>query len=72
MLLGRWKAYVKNGHGKNTELKNLDFEYIKRFFRYSILDIFKSTIDDKVIIQRESWWKETLMTRDKKFGYNDN
>lgn len=35
-----------------------------------ILDIFKSTIDDKIIIARESWWKEVLQSR--KFGYNEN
>lgn len=70
MILGRWESYVKNGNGGNIELKKLDFEYIKENFRYSILDIFKSTIDDKVIISRESWWKEVLHTR--KFGYNKN
>ena len=72
MILGRWNAYVKSGHGGNKKLKKLDFEYIKKNFKYSILDIFKSTTDDDVIIQRESWWKETLMTRIEKFGYNDN
>lgn len=70
MFLGRWKAYIKTGHGSNVELKSLGIDYIKKNFRYSILDIFKSTIDDKVIIERESWWKEVLKTR--KFGYNSN
>ena len=72
MILGRWRNYAKNGHGGNEELKKLDFDYIKRNFRYSILDIFKSTIDDNVIIKRESWWKEILLTRNSKYGYNDN
>lgn len=70
MILGRWRNYVSNGHGGNIELKKIPFDYIKENFRYSILDIFKSTIDDTVIIQRESWWKETLLTRE--FGYNKN
>lgn len=70
MVLGRWKHYVKNGHGGNKELKTIPFEHIKNNFRYSILDIFKSTIADKVIIQRENWWKEVLLTRE--FGYNKN
>ena len=39
-------------------------------FRYSILDIFKSTVDDDTILERESWWKEVLLSRD--FGYNKN
>ncbi len=70
MILGRWESYIKNGNGGNVELKKLSFDYIKKNFRYSILDIFKSTIDDKKIIERESWWKETLQTR--RFGYNKN
>lgn len=70
MLHGRWTQYIRCGHGGNKELRNLEFDYIKENFSYSILDIYKSTIEDKVIINRESWWKNTLMTR--KFGYNSN
>jgi hypothetical protein len=70
MILNRWKTYIKNGNGGNKELKKLEFHYIKNNFRYSILDIFKSTTDEKVIIERESWWKETLLSR--QFGYNAN
>lgn len=70
MLHGRWSSYVQCGHGGNVELKNFDFDYIKDNFHYSILDIYKSTIDDNVILKRESWWKITLLTR--KFGYNKN
>lgn len=70
MLLGRWKQYVKSGHGGNKQLMEIDIEHIKKSFNYSILDIFKSTIDDAVILRRESWWKRTLMTRG--FGYNNN
>lgn len=70
MLHGRWRQYIKSGHGGNKELRGLEFDYIKENFRYSILDIYKSTIEDNVIINREGWWKNTLMTR--KFGYNKN
>jgi len=70
MILGRWQSYIKTGNGGNIELKNLNFEYIKQNFKYSILDIFKSTIDDQLIIERESWWKSVLLTRE--FGYNKN
>lgn len=48
----------------------LSLNHVQEFFSYSILDIFKSTTDDNVIIERESWWKETLLTR--KFEYNIN
>tara|TARA_Y100000385_G_scaffold135691_1_gene140964 strand:+ start:2129 stop:2950 length:822 start_codon:yes stop_codon:yes gene_type:complete len=70
MILGRWKSYIKNGNGGNVGLKKLDFEYIKSNFTYSILDIYKSTVNDESIIARENWWKETLHTR--QFGYNKN
>jgi hypothetical protein len=70
MILNRWKSYVKNGNGGNTELKNLKFDHIKKYFRFSILDIFKSTTDTNIIIERENWWKDNLLSR--KFGYNLN
>lgn len=70
MILGRWESYIKNGHGGNAELKSIGKEYIKKHFEYSILDIFKSTTDDHVILERESWWKSVLRTRE--FGYNKN
>lgn len=76
MILGRWQNYAKNGHGNNTLLKDLvekeGPDYVKRNFRYSILDIYKSSTDDKIILRRESWWKKNLLTRNPEFGYNDN
>lgn len=70
MILGRWLAYAQNGHGGNVELRRLDFAHIQQYFRYSILDIYKSTTSDNTILARESWWKRVLMTRS--FGYNSN
>lgn len=72
MILGRWKDYINNGHGGNKKLKELDFDYIKQHFRYSILEIFKSTTDDDTIIARENWWKDVLLTGNEKYGYNAN
>lgn len=70
MILGRWISYIKTGHGGNVGLKQLPFEHIQQYFRYTILDIYKSTTDDQIIIERESWWKDVLQSR--KFGYNEN
>mgnify|MGYP003407679713 FL=1 len=70
MLLNRWQNYVTSKDGGNAQLQGLSKEHIQNNFRYSILDIFKASTNDNVIIARESWWKETLMTR--KFGYNSN
>lgn len=74
MLLQRWNSYIDNGHGGNVELKELvdkkGFDYIKANFYYSILENYNAKVDDRVILERESWWKETLLTRS--FGYNNN
>lgn len=70
MILGRWKAYAATGHGGNVGLKKLTFNHIKENFKYSILDIYKSTTDDQIIIGRENWWKDVLQSR--QFGYNEN
>lgn len=83
MILGRWTTYAKSGYDKNEiengkypnkkfqELvKDKGMTYIKKYFRYSILDIYKSTTDDKIIINRESRWKDVLKSRE--FGYNAN
>ena len=70
MILGRWKSYIKTGNGGNNGLKFLEFNHIKQNFRYSILDIYKSTTDDQIIIERENWWKVVLQSR--QFGYNEN
>lgn len=74
MLLSRWKSYIANGHGGNVELiklvKDNGFDYIKNNFQYAILENYNSRVDDSVILARESWWKETLKSRE--FGYNAN
>jgi hypothetical protein len=74
MLLQRWTNYINNGHGGNVELREIvndkGFDYVKQNFQYSILENYNSRIDSKVILNRESWWKETLQTR--KHGYNNN
>ena len=36
----------------------------------TILENYNAKTDDKVVLRRESWWKETLQSR--KWGYNSN
>ena len=73
-LLQRWRDYIKTGHGKNKDLKKIfskkGFEYIKNNFQYSILENYNSNVDDDYILERESYWKEVLKSRD--HGYNCN
>lgn len=74
MLLSRWESYVFNGHGGNFEIKELvvnkGIDYLKNNFQYSILENYNSRVDDLFILERESWWKETLDSRE--HGYNKN
>jgi len=74
MLLTRWSNYVHNGHGGNKELIKLvnekGFDYVKKYFQYTILENYNGKIDDKLVLQRESYWKEALQSR--QFGYNSN
>lgn len=74
MLLQRWANYVNNGHGGNKELKELvdqkGFDYVKKYFTYTILENYNSKIDDDFILKRESYWKNVLQSR--WFGYNAN
>lgn len=72
MILGRWEEYIRTGHGGNKLLKKLEFDYIKENFRFTILETFGQNTSDETIIARESYWKEVLLTRNEKFGYNDN
>lgn len=74
MLLQRWKNYVSNGHGGNIGLielvKKEGFDYVKKYFQYSILENYNAKVDDDIILNRESWWKEIFKSRE--FGYNKN
>ena len=69
-LLSRWENYIKTCHGNNSKLKKLYIDDIKDNFHFSILETFNANVSDQIIIERETYWKDVLMTR--KFGYNDN
>ena len=74
MLLQRWISYVDNGHGGNKLLKEVvkenGFDYIKQNFQYAILENYNAHVDKRIILERESWWKDTLGS--KAFGLNAN
>ena len=69
----RWLDYAKNGHGGNVELQKLlekNGEKYKYNFKYSILEICNMNLGSEYILDRESYWKEVLLTRE--FGLNRN
>jgi len=66
------KATLK-GNMKNKELKNLlsvhGSDY-KKNFQYSVLEVSNLNTSDIYIFERETYWKEVLLSR--KYGLNSN
>jgi hypothetical protein len=69
----RWSEYSITGHGGNVSLrsvmKELGSEHVKNL-RYSILEIADTHTSSEEVLQRESHWKEVLLTRE--YGLNAN
>ena len=69
----RWSNYAMNGHGGNLMLKELikqNGENYKYNFKYSILEVCNMNLGNEYIIERETHWKNVLLTR--QFGLNKN
>ncbi len=70
----RWTEYLETGHGWNKELMDLisshGREYAMKNFTLSLLEFRSMKVDDKIIIARESYWKEVFLSRE--YGYNEN
>ena len=71
-IWSRLSCYVNTGHGWNDELvktlKSMGLDYALKNFKFTILEIFTFNTSDEVIIRRESYWKNVMLSR--KFGYN--
>ena len=74
-IWSRWCTYINTGHGYNDELVMLigknGIDYARKYFQFAILELRSMKTDDDTIINRESFWKEVLLTRGS-FGYNKN
>lgn len=74
-IWSRWGDYVCSGHGGNDELIKViekeGIEYARRYFQFSILEIFQMRTETEHIISRENFWKKVLLTRSA-YGYNKN
>lgn len=71
------KLYVGSAAGNqdglwqgNKDLKTLDFDHIRQYFSYTILENYNFNADEKMIREREDWWKQVLDSR--RHGYNKN
>ncbi len=69
----RWRAYSMTGHGGNKALKvllgNLDKNYSDNF-QFSVLEIADTHTGIEDILERESYWKQVLCSRE--HGHNQN
>ncbi|MGI9559240.1 MAG: GIY-YIG nuclease family protein [Thermodesulfobacteriota bacterium] len=74
-IWARWSCYAGTAHGYNDDLTRLikqrGEQYALENFTFSLLEYRPKKTDDKDIIQRESFWKEALLSRGE-FGYNKN
>lgn len=74
-IWSRWCCYAGTAHGGNDALVELiekeGINYARENFQLSILEVWPMKTDDETIINRESFWKEVLLTRGQ-FGYNKN
>lgn len=74
-IWSRWSCYIGTGHGWNDELTRLidreGLDYARANFRISLLEYRPAKTDDAVIMEREGFWKEALLSR-LPHGYNKN
>jgi hypothetical protein len=72
-IWSRWVHYSRTGHGGNRELKDLlrakGAAYAGNF-QFAVLEIADTHASKGDILERESFWKEVLRSRE--FGYNAN
>lgn len=75
-IWSRWRCYISTGHGWNDELtrviKERGKEYARQNFQFTLLEYMPARTDDSTIIERESFWKRALLSRNSEFGYNQN
>ena len=74
-IWSRWASYIENGHGHNDELTRIiathGLDYARQNFRFALLEHRTMKTDDLVVIHREKYWKDVLLTRGV-YGYNRN
>lgn len=72
----RWRAYIESGHGGNAGLRAwLDaqggMDYCRAHFRFTLLERRAFPTPDELVLEREAFWKDILLTRGEQ-GLNRN
>lgn len=73
-IWARWGQYVESLHGQNAGLRDLvDREghvYARENLTFALLEFWSMRTADEYVLERESFWKDVLMSR--RFGHNRN
>lgn len=73
-IWARWCQYAHSLHGNNVDLRDLvqreGEEYVRDNFNFALLEFWSMKTSDSYVLERESYWKEVLMSRT--FGHNLN
>jgi len=73
-IWSRWACYIGTGHGWNDQLtkliKSKGIQYARNNFKFALMEVMLMTSSDNYILERESYWKNVLLSRE--FGYNKN
>jgi hypothetical protein len=66
-IWSRWRSYVETGHGGNVELRSLvvnpSLDYCRTYFRFALLEYRPFRVTNDLILAREAFWKQLLLTR---------
>lgn len=69
----RWGDYIYSNNGGNKEMLQLDNDYIRSNFTFTLLEWYAIGTDFEFIISRENYWKKVMLSRKMDgYGYNDN
>lgn len=73
-IWARLSQYVDKLHGGNLGLRELvgqkGADYAKTNLRFALLEFWSMRTPDEHVLERESYWKDVLLSR--KFGNNRN
>ena len=69
----RWSDYIYSNNGGNKEMLQLDNDYIRDNFKFTLLERYEIGTELEFIISRENYWKRVMLSRKNDgYGYNDN
>lgn len=73
-IWARWKQYAETLHGNNVDLRELvekaTPEDVAENLNFALLEFWSMRTNDAYVLERESYWKNVLLSRE--YGHNKN